>query len=288
MLALAHAFLLPRTPDEAMEIIQEGDVCFVVREGKLYRVSTDKEQLVIPSTLRAKVLDLGHSIPWSGHLGQEKTEQRILNRFYWPGFYKDIVEYCKSFPQCQLSARSKRGLKAPLLSLPIIDVPFSRIAMDIVGPLERSRAGHRYILVICDYATRYPEAFPLRHIKARQIANCLLQVFSRVGIPKEVLTDQGTNFTSRSLRQVYSLLGIRGIKTTPYHPQTDGLVKRFNQTLKAMLRKFVSESGADWDQWLPYLLFACREVPQASTGFSPFELLYGREVRGPLDILRES
>ena len=160
--------------------------------------------------------------------------------------------------------------------------------MDVVGPLERSRTGHRYILVICDYATRYPEAFPLRNTKARQVANCLIQLFSRVGVPKEILTDQGSNFTSKSLRQVYSLLGIRGIKTTPYHPQTDGLVERFNQTLKSMLRKFVSESGTNWDQWLPYLLFSYREVPQASTGFSPFELLYGREVRGPLDILRES
>mgnify|MGYP000091361383 CR=1 FL=1 len=138
-----------------------------------------------------------------------------------------------------MSARSHRGLKAPLISLPIIDVPFSRISMDVVGPLERSRAGHRYILVLCDYATRYPEAFPLRNTKARQVANCLIQLFSRVGIPKEVLTDQGTNFTSRSLKQVYSMLGIRGIRTTPYHPQTDGLVERFNQTLKSVLRKFV-------------------------------------------------
>lgn len=285
---LSSCFNAAKSPEEAREIVKEGDVCFFLRDGKLYRLTADKEQLVVPAALRAKVLYLGHSIPWSGHLGQEKTEQRILGRFYWPGFHNDITEYCRSCSQCQLTARSKRGLKAPLVSLPIIDVPFSRIAMDVVGPLEKSRAGHRYILVICDYATRYPEAFPLRHTKARQIANCLIQLFSRVGIPKEILTDQGTNFTSRKLRQVYSLLGIQGIRTTPYHPQTDGMVERFNQTLKSMLRKFVAESGADWDQWLPYLLFSYREVPQASTGFSPFELLFGREVRGPLDILRES
>ena len=135
---------------------------------------------VVLEALRAIVLHLGHSIPWAGHLGREKSERRIVNRFYWPGFHKDISEYCRSCPECQLSARSHRGLKAPLISLPIIDVPFSRIAMDVVGPLERSRAGHRYILVICDYATRYPEAFPLRNTKARQVANCLIQLFSRV------------------------------------------------------------------------------------------------------------
>ncbi len=92
---------------------------------------------------------------------------------------------------------------------------------------------------------------------------------------------------STLLKQVYQLLGIKSLRTTPYHPQTDGLTERFNQTLKQMLRKFVSETGRDWDQWLPYLLFAYREVPQASTGFSPFELLYGRDVRGPLALLQE-
>ena len=142
---------------------------------------------------------------------------------------------------------------------------------------EAIKGGTSYILVACVYATKYPEAFPLRNIKT----------FSLVGLPREVLTDQGTNFPSDLLRQVYQLLGIKGIKTTPYHPQTDGLVEGFNWTLKRMLRKFVSQAGTDWDQWLPYLLFACWEVPQASTGFSPFELLYCRQVRGPLDLLKE-
>ncbi len=103
-----------------------------------------------------------------------------------------------------------------------------------------------------------------------------------------MLTDQGTNFMSRILTQVYQLLGIKRVRTTPYHPQTDGLVERFNQTLKNMLSKFVSDTGKDWDKWLPYLLFAYREVPQASTGFAPFELLFAHQVRGPLDVLKDS
>ena len=81
---------------------------------------------------------------------------------------------------------------------------------------------------------------------------------------------------------------VKGLCTSPYHPQTDGLVERFNQTLKEMLRKTASEEGKDWDKLLPYVLFAYREVPQESTGFSPFELVYGREVRGPLDVLKET
>ena len=144
------------------------------------------------------------------------------------------------------------------------------------------------ILVLCDYATRYPEAIPLRSIEANRIAAELVKVFARVGVPEEILTDQGTNFTSQLLHEVYNLLRIQPIKTTPYHPQTDGLVERFNHTLKSMLRKTATHEGKNWDELLPYLLFAYREVPQASTGFSPFELLYCRQVRGPLDILRDS
>ena len=177
---------------------------------------------------------------------------------------------------------------APLIPLPIIEEPFQRIAMDLVGPLPQSRSGNKYILVICDYATRYPEAIPLRSIDAEHIAEELVKVFSRVGVPKEILTDQGSNFTSQLLAEVYRLLHIQPIKTSPYHPQTDGLVERFNQTLKMMLRKTACDEGKDWDKWVPYLLFAYREVPQSSTGFSPFELVYGRQVRGPLDILKET
>ena len=202
--------------------------------------------------------------------------------------YLEIMKYCKTCAECQQTAPGKKGDRAPLIPMPVIAEPFSRIAMDVVGPLERSSSGNRFILVIGDYATKYVEAFPLRKVKSRQVVNCLIQLFSRVGVPREIISDQGTNLTSKFVKEVYRLLGIKGIRTTPYHPQTDGMVERFNKTLKAMLRKFVSDTGADWDQWLPFLLFAYREVPQATTGFSPFDLLYGHHVRGPLDILKEA
>ena len=119
------------------------------------------------------------------------------------------------------------------------------------------------------------------------VARELVAFFARVGIPEEILKDQGSNFMSALLGEVYRLPQVKCIRSTPYHPQTDELVERFNGTMKMMLRKFISCSQKDWDECLPYLLFAYREVPQASAGFSPFELLYGRKVRGPLNILKE-
>lgn len=142
--------------------------------------------------------------------------------------------------------------------------------------------------MVCDYATRFPEAFPLSMITATAVLRCLVQLFSRVGVSDEILMDQGLNFTSRLLQLFHQQLGITTIKTSPYHPQTDGLVEWSNQTLKRMLQKFVAGTGQNWDKWLPLLLFAYREVPQASTGFPPFELLYGWDVQGPLDLLRKS
>ena len=263
------------------------------KNGLLYRVWTPRdgtrqtmEQLVLLKSYRGKVLEMAHNLPMSGHLGREKTTQRLLKRFYWPTLFADVRSYCRSCPECQMSSKRGRN-RASLLPLPVIEEPFSRIAMDVVGPLPKTGQGHRYILVVCDYATRYPEAFLLRKFTATAVAEQLIEFFSRHGVPREVLTDQGTNFTASLLKELYERLGVKPIKTTPYHPQTDGLVERFNQTLKQMLKKFVEEEGKNWNKLLPYVLFAYREVPQATTGFSPFELVYGRDVRGPLDVLKD-
>ncbi|KAL2095520.1 hypothetical protein ACEWY4_007668 [Coilia grayii] len=202
--------------------------------------------------------------------------------------YTDVRAYCATCPVCQKTGAVRRADRVPLHPLSMISTPFQRIAMDIVGPLEKSSSGYRFILVICDYATRYPEAFPLRSITTPKVVSVLVQLFSRVGFSKEILTDQGTNFTSRLMHQVHQQLRIKALRTSPYHPQTDGLVERFDHTRKNMLRKFASDTGKDWDKWLPFLLFAYREVPQASTGFSPFELVYGWQVQGPLDLLKNT
>ena len=142
-----------------------------------------------------------------------------------------------------------------MIPLPVIAEPFKRVAMDIVGPLQRSRSGNRYVLVMCDYATRYPEAVPMKTIDAECIAEELVKIFSSVGIPEEILTDQGSNFQSQLLRELYRLLHINALRTSPYHPQSDGLVERFNQTLKGMLRKVATEEGKDWDKLIPFVAF---------------------------------
>ena len=285
----------------AVNKVADGDpstagVGFFRRDGLLYRrwqrpgqdsEALAVEQLVLPLACWPTVLALTHTIPLAGHLGRDKIAQRVLQRFYWPTLFRDVANYCKHCANCQ-RAGNQKVQRAPLVPLPVIEEPFARIPMDIVGPLPHSRAGHKYILVVCDFATRYPEALPMKTIDAERVAEELVKIFSWVGTSWEILTDQGSNFMSHLRTEIYRLLHIHPIRTTPYHPQTDGLVERFNKTLKALLHKATSDTGKDWDKLLPYLLFTYREAPQALTEFSPFELRYGRAVQGPLDILKET
>ncbi|KAL0185140.1 hypothetical protein M9458_020837, partial [Cirrhinus mrigala] len=194
------------------------------------------------------VLKLAHSHPMAGHLGVQNTTQRIRDRFHWPGLEAEVKSFCQACP--------RKPPPSPLIPLPIIGVPFERIGMDIVGPLPRSGRGHEHILVIVDYATRHQQSHR-----------------PRVGLPSEILTDQGTPFMSRLMADLCRLLKVK---------------QRFNQTLKQMLRRVTTEDKKDWDLLLPYVLFGVREVPQASTGFTPFELLFGRQPRGLLDVAREA
>jgi transposase InsO family protein len=166
-------------------------------------------------------------------------------------------------------------------------MPFEQVVMDLVGQLVKTARGHQYILVIMDYATRYPDAIPLRMATVKGIARELLHLFSRVGIPREILMDQGTAFMSHVMKDVCNLLQIKQVRTSVYHPQTDGLVERFNKTLKQMLKKDIERDARNWDQLLAHLMFSVREEPQAPTGFSPFELLYGRRPRKLLDPAKE-
>lgn len=225
----------------AVNKVADGDpstagVGFFRRDGLLYRrwqrpgqdsEALAVEQLVLPQACRPTVLALAHTIPLAGHLGRDKIARRVLQRFYCPTLFRDVANYCKHCANCQ-RAGNQKVRRAPLVPLPVIEEPFARIAMDIVGPLPHSRAGHKYILVVCDYATHYPEALPMKTIDAERVAEELVKIFSWVGIPREILTDQGNNFTSHLLTEIYHLLHIHPIRTTPYHPQTDGLVERFN------------------------------------------------------------
>ncbi|KAK7114491.1 hypothetical protein V1264_000546 [Littorina saxatilis] len=274
----------------------EGTVQFEVKAKILYRVfqharvngGKPLRQVLVPQPLRRQVMEVAHDSIMGGHLGVKKTSDRIQAAFYWPGLHADVTRFCRSCDICQKTIPRGRVPKVPLQKMPLIDRPFKRVAIDLIGEIKPpSEAGHRWVLTLVDYATRYPEAVPLKKIDTETVAEALVDIFSRIGVPEEILTDLGTQFVSECMEEVNRLLSIRHLTTTPYHPMCNGLVEKFNATLKSTLKKLCSEQPRQWHRYINALLFAYREVPQESTGFSPFELMYGRTVRGPMQILKE-
>ena len=219
---------------------------FVKRRGVLYRrvetVHQVSDQLVVPVSFRSAVMQLAHDSLMGGHLGIKKTTQRVLSKFFWPGMTAHIARFCRSCDTCQRTVDKGRVKRVKMGRMPLIQEPFKRVAVDIIGPIEpRASDGSRYILTIVDYATRYPEAIALKNIEACTVAEALLSVFRRVGIPKEVMSDRGSQFTSEVMSEFNRLLSIKSIFTTPYHAMCNGLVEKFNGVLKKMLKRMSRE-----------------------------------------------
>ena len=161
-----------------------------------------------------------------------------------------------------------------------------RVGIDVLGPLPKTENGNKYLVVIMDYFTKWPEVFPWPNQEAVTIPNVVVkEVVCRFGVPKQLHSDQGRNFCSNVFAEMCKLLGITKTQTTPYHPQSDGLVERYNRTIEAQISIFVDTHQTDWDEYIPYLLMAYRTAVQESTKFTPSRLTLGREIRLPIDLL---
>ena len=156
-----------------------------------------KKELVVTKGLRQQLMSANQKSAFSGHLGAKKTEVRILPNFFCPELRQNIIRFCHFCDVCQRKVKKGIVKKVPLGAMSLIDTPSKRVAVDIVGPIAPpSEAGHRYTLILVNYATRYPEAVLLKKITTEAEPEALLDIYSRVGIPEEVLTNQGTQFMS--------------------------------------------------------------------------------------------
>ena len=158
--------------------------------------------------------------------------------------------------------------------------------MDIVGPFPKSDQGKKYVLIISDYFTCWAKTYPIPNQEAVTIAETLVKEYiCRYKVPQYLHTDQGRNFESKLIKEVCELLGIKKTRTTPYHPQSDGMVERFNRTLEAMLSKYVSDNQRDWDVHLSLVMMAYRSSVHKATTFTPYFMMFGREICLPVDIM---
>ena len=247
--------------------------------------SKEHWQVVIPRQLRPKVLQEPHDSIASGHLGTKKTLGRLRSRFFWLGMRGDVKEWCRSCSVC-CAKRGPQGRPRAPLQIYTAGATMERVAVDIAGPLPVTTAGNRYICVAMDYFTKWPEAYAIPNQEATTVARVLVdQFFSRFGVPFELHSDQGRNFEANVFRECCDLLGIRKTRTTPLRPQSDGMVEKFNWTLGQELAKFCNKKQDDWDEKLPLLLMAYRSAEHEVTDYSPAQMMMGRELRLPVDLV---
>lgn len=242
---------------------------------------------VIPLLFIETVLHYCHADVLSAHVGQKKTMEKVRKHAYWHGWKRDVVEYVRACETCG-SGKGYRPWRNGLMQrMPVqqLSGPFSLLVVDAVGPLIETPRGNKYILVFADYFTRWVEAFAVAALDTITFVNTMIDgVISRHGVPERLLSDRGSNFTSELARSLYETLGIKKLFGAAYHPQTQGLVERFNGTLIGMLKMYVGETQKDWDLYLPRVLFAYRTSYHEALKDSPFFCLYGREPVLPLDL----
>jgi transposase InsO family protein len=257
---------------------------------KRYRYNENGEiidinnRLIVPLVKVKEVLEENHDHMLAGHLGIAKTLAKIKRQYKWPQMKQHVVLHVNS---CLMCARRKSfgATKAPLQPLPPVVAVWERIAMDVVGPIQESNKGYRYILVISDYASRFVFTIPMKNQTAPTIARCLVdKLITKYGAPQAVLTDRGTNFLSVLVNEICVLFKIKQMRTTSYHPQTDGLVERFNRTLCDMLACYVNKEPEEWDKFLPFVTFAYNTAIQSTLKECPFYLFFGRAPLLPNDI----
>ena len=183
---------------------------------------------------------MAHRGRFGAHLGDAKVYSEIRRHYWWMGMRRDISRWTRGCIVCA-TRNVGRAVKTPLTPIPVSG-PFDRVGVDVIQ-FPRSWQGHQYAVVFVDYLTKWPEVFPVADQSATTIADLLVkEIVSRHGVPSEVLSDRGKAFLSGLMQEVQKLLGFRKANTTAYHPQTDGLVERFNRTLTAMLAKTVASS----------------------------------------------
>ena len=259
---------------------------FTLENGIIFQTEgVDRKLLLVPQSLVEEVLYICHDIPSSGHLGITKTKFRVNLNYTWYKKSKDISNYVISCKMCNISKSANRPARHPR----VIDhagFPLQKVHMDHLGPLTVTDNNNAYVLVIVDNFTKWVECLPLPDITAKNTAEAAVNhFFSRFGFPAQIVTDQGTVFESQLFTEMCKMLRVRKSRTTAYRPSANGQAEIKNRVLMAAIRCFVAKNQRDWDKYVPLVASALRSAVNRHTGYTPNELMLGRQLSTPADIV---
>jgi transposase InsO family protein len=246
------------------------------------QLTSTKIAMVVPRGLTKQCMKMYHE--GLGHPGGSRTKATIRLGYYWPGMNKDIKNYCKACLFCHRRKADNKRANIPIQSYgqargADAQRPFSRVHIDLTGPLPKTDRGHQYILVAKDALTKWIEVFALQNKEAETVAECIAdEIIYRHGPPRTIVTDNGTEFKNALVNQLMKLTGCDHIKTTAANPRSNGLAENQNRTLKDMMASYVDDHQRDWDEKIALLAFDYRTTVNDATGYTPYFLLYGREA----------
>jgi hypothetical protein len=231
-------------------------------------IVTDKEEI-------EKILFEFHDNLLNGHTGIDKTYDKIKDKYYWPKMKQDITNYINKCKICQsLKTRTKVN-KIPMKITSTSKKPWEQAYSDIVGPLPESEGGNKYILTVICSLTKFVIAVPIPNQEAETMAKAFVkEVWLKVGHIDKLVTDNAQNFVSIIFAKMCKLLGIKKMRTTIYHPQSNP-VERYHSNLNFYLRAYAQKDPSNWDLLIPYATFTYNTTKHSTTKFTPFELLFG-------------
>ena len=247
----------------------------------VHRDAGGLEQIVVPRSLRALVMDAFHGSTWAGHQGTKRTMERVRAHCWWPNWTRTVSYWVSHCWPCQAYKRTGKLSRHPLVWRDLPPYPFHTIAIDHFGPLPLSSSGHSYVLVVMDMYSGWVWCYPITPDDFNSVgtARILIDQHSPLhGTPAKLLSDRGSIFMSALAKAFYHYMGIRKLNTTAYHPECNGKCERFMQELAQMLAMAVSDGGGDWADWLPHVSFAHNTSYNRATGATPYLLATGREA----------
>ena len=266
--------------------LSKDDVLYLIWEHDTFSLHCPTYRVVAPASLRPFILRELHDSKTSGHLGMRKTRQRaFISPYFWPGMSSYVGRWVRNCLQCGAKKHPKYSRRQPMQTYRV-GAKLDTVSIDILGPFRpRTTRGHVYILTITDHFTRWVNAYPLRDATAVRIARCVVDFVAQFGLPKHLHSDQGSNVDGTVLGEVCRLLGISKTHTCPYHPQGNAITERENKVIVDMLSHFVNRRHTDWDEHLPVLMLAYRSSVHRVLGESPAAMMYGHELRLPIDAM---
>lgn len=251
-----------------------------------------KHQIIVPDflPLRRVLLEEAHNAALSGHFGADKTLKRLSKEFWWPTMGADVTAYCQGCGTCQRSKSRRTKKIGELQPLPPPDAPWQDITMDYIFALPKTSEGHDGVLVVVDRFSKMAKFIPVNeNITAEGTARALMDYVIRVfGVPRSIVNDRDPRFLSKFWSALFDKLGTKLKPSTAYHPETDGQTERINQTLEQILRCVIEENGGEWDQYLGAVELAYNTSTSATTGRSPFEIVFGRVANVPLSLTADT